>query len=215
MNIQGVQKPTYTQIIAKEKQENPNSTIKHKFFDEITDELMAQIHDKSKTYLNGNPRKNAVGMGYGEYWCLGAGTWPNGTKYNIDFAKSSTDKNPIVEIAWEVKGEKRTEKIEINKIDPTNATVSELLALNAYMDNPPGDLDFTFMEAGIDTNFLGKAFDFEKKYNYLEICEKGADKYLGTGYIGSAKNFISVLDIIKTHMSKSVKGQENIFDMLA
>ena len=61
----------------------------------------------------------------------------NNTSYGVvaKYAEESTAENPVIEVTSNYGGEKVVYKVNINEVDPTNATMMEMFALFSYADD--------------------------------------------------------------------------------
>ena len=112
--------------------------------------------------------------------------------------------HPIIQIASNVKGENHVYNIEINKIDPENATEMEMFALCSYADKTGQGTGSTFGSYQTmsllrtygnmveETSFENKSSwdDFQNaKKNWVTLCSQMVD------YLGSTNN-INCFDLM-------------------
>ncbi len=116
------------------------------------------------------------------------GNFTDGSSYHFEYSLDSTDENPIVNVFYTDKnGDYFEETINLNDVDPTNATYTEFTALYAHL----GKDDSTGLHAGSlfdlpdvicvdDVNFSTENND--TKMNYMEILQNRANYFLSSSF---------------------------------
>ncbi len=95
------------------------------------------IEDKegTATYFNGVRAWHQEEGVYTTAPILGFGSTDDGISFEAIYAKDSTAENPIIEVRMRDKdGAVKTVKVNVNQVDPTNATQLEMLALLCHLD---------------------------------------------------------------------------------
>lgn len=104
----------------------------------------------------------------------------NGQELHLNYAESSTEENPVIK-AWGVdsRGKEYEELIYVNQVDPRNATIAEMKALEAHLKKQ-GDSVLTAQIPRVGFgNFIGEAlggFDVHEKINFIQLFHEVADK---------------------------------------
>lgn len=104
---------------------------------------------------------------------LGFGSLEDGTRFEVSYDDSSTTENPVIRVR--VKTENGTEKIvkvNVNQVDPTNATQLEMLALLSHMDAQ------------------GKSGNDEMLGSYRDLVERAKNSSHGDMSAKNAQDFI-------------------------
>lgn len=104
----------------------------------------------------------------------------NGQELHLNYDESSTEDNPVIK-AWGIDsyGNDYEELIYVNKVNPRNATVAEMKALEAHLKKQ-GDSVLTARISRLGGgNFIGEAlsgFDVHEKIDFIQLLHEVADK---------------------------------------
>lgn len=104
----------------------------------------------------------------------------NGQELHLNYDESSTEENPVIK-AWGVdsRGKEYEELIYVNQVDPRNATIAEMKALEAHLKKQ-GDSVLTAQIPRVGGgNFIREAlsgFDVHEKINFIQLFNEVADK---------------------------------------
>lgn len=107
------------------------------------------IEDKegTATYLDGMRVWHAEAGVHMTSSILGFGSTEDGMQFQARYADNSTAENPIVEVRMRDKdGAEKIVKVDVKKVDPTNATQLEMFALLIHQDKQ-GNADGTLMQS--------------------------------------------------------------------
>ena len=104
----------------------------------------------------------------------------NGQELHLNYDESSTEDNPVIK-AWGIDsyGNDYEALIYVNKVNPRNATVAEMKALEAHLKKQ-GDSVLTARISRLGGgNFIGEAlsgFDVHEKIDFIQLLHEVADK---------------------------------------
>jgi hypothetical protein len=118
------------------------------------------------------------------------------------YDESSTEDNPVFYVqAFDENKTPTAYKIELNKIDPSNATRAEMILLTSYMLKDAEPETASLLSAGMENDFLAAAYEsgvsavyanyeqtttyseaIHQKIDYGSIMGKLADEYLNSPY---------------------------------
>lgn len=135
---------------------------------------------------------------------------------------NSTPANPIVQIVSNLGGEKKIYNVEINKVDPNNATQLEMFALLSYMDKKgitDGGSFGSFHQLkvyGSNASMKGYCEDLgggtvfiNEKFEWSAIIEKMMKDYFDAEIYNQAEDCQALLDFFVTYTPKRVDDEQN------
>lgn len=104
----------------------------------------------------------------------------NGQELHLNYDESSTEDNPVIK-AWgfDSNGKEYEELIYVNQVNPRNATIAEMKALEAHLKKQ-GDSVLTAQIPRVGGgNFIGEAlggFDVHEKIDFIQLFNEVADR---------------------------------------
>jgi hypothetical protein len=124
------------------------------------------------------------------------------------YAAASTKDNPIVQVSCNYGGEQVFYNININEVDPSNASRLEMFALSAYGDDQGMGTNNTFGTYNTMRYYQGNANElgiiaaedgleaFEnQKFNWLEICGEVMKSYLKGNLLNQYSEGTSLINL--------------------
>ncbi len=124
------------------------------------------------------------------------------------YAINSTEDNPIVQVSTNYGGESVVYNVNINEIDPRNASELEMFALGSYADDKGMGTSSSFgtyqtmkvfkMNAGINGDAEASAGleDFlNEKMDWVSMCEKMMKNYFEAGVLKQYKDGMVLMDL--------------------
>lgn len=136
--------------------------------------------------------------------------------------ENSTPANPIVQVVSNLGGEKKIYNVEINKVDPGNATQLEMFALLSYMDKKGitdgGSLgSFHQLKVyGSNASMKGYCEDLgggtvfvNEKFEWPAIIEKMMKDYFDAEIYNQSEDCQALLDFFATYTQKRADAEQN------
>lgn len=104
----------------------------------------------------------------------------NGQELHLNYDESSTEDNPVIK-AWgfDSNGKEYEELIYVNQVNPRNATIAEMKALEAHLKEQGESVFSAQISREGDRNFIGGAlsgFDVHEKIDFIQLFNEVADK---------------------------------------
>ena len=119
---------------------------------------------------------------------------------NAQYAKDSTSDNPIIQVTSNYGGKTVAYNVNINEVDPQNASKLEMFALCSYADDVGLGTDSTFGSYNAakyyeinanDNGYISSENTFESfintKLNWIEMCQRMMTDYYEAGLYGQYK----------------------------
>lgn len=136
--------------------------------------------------------------------------------------ENSTPVNPIVQVVSNLGGEKKIYNVEINKVDPNNATQLEMFALLSYMDKKgitDGDSFGSFHQLkvyGSNASMKGYCEDLSggtvfinEKFEWPVIIEKMMKDYFEAEIYKQSEDCQALLDFFTTYIPKEDGAEQH------
>lgn len=123
----------------------------------------------------------------------------NGKLYHVkgSIAEDSTKENPKIKIEYFADGNNKataTKYIEINKINPRNATLEEYNCLTAYLFRDKPYYAYELNTTGIDYNR-------KDRYDFVSLLERDIKMYQANSVRHHVSRYQDILKRIESHMS--------------
>jgi len=129
-----------------------------------------------------------------------------GLSFELRYAESSTDENPVMTArGWDENGDEFERTININNIDPQNATPVEITALQAHLNG--GKLYLTSGSSMVTSGNHGDniGLNLNDRNDYITPLKNNINVYGNSGYPGTkelALDLSIILDRLSAFMNK-------------
>lgn len=140
--------------------------------------------------------------------------------------ESSTSDNPIVQVVSKLGGEKVVYNVEVNKVDPGNATQLEMFALLSYTDEmgiTDGGALGSYQklkvygsnasQKGYCNDLSGKDVFVNETFNWNDVMQKMMQDYYDAKIMGQYENCKELVDFFETVKVKSAAEKVNMVEV--
>lgn len=138
---------------------------------------------------SGGNKHITIRLGY----LYSSGNPATGQELHMKYDESSTKDNPVMLVEGkDIEGKVFTQKIYLNKIDVTNASTTEITALNVHLAEQGDESIKNHLSMPLAT--MGNQYDVNDKMNFQTIFEQWAESLYGIGYDQTANAYMSELE---------------------